>query len=672
MWVYRRKLGLLALVILGYPAIAHSQNLDRVQTWPRYYVRGEAAGAALAGSKGTWIGPGVSDPRVFHRLSKRTTFFAGFATGMEARRGIRLEVGYFHLFRARVNGQWIYTLPVVPGPHADMQTRFSSNIFFLNGYVHPLALMGVDWPIQPFVGGGAGAAFNAVDAWIRTNPAAGNPLRVFERGDRTQFAWNLAGGISVDAMRWIGFPLTLDITYRYIDLGRARGSVAPYDVGNIPREAFNYPVRAHVYSVGVRIPVGLPGGGNGFAFSPARNFMLPQMRNGGRHIAICDSVGPGFYLIPGTDTCLSVGGSVRFETAFMRSMRRTDDTTGMTARAQVSLDARTPTPYGLLQSYLRLEMNSSSGVFSGLPGTSLSTNVDRAFIRFGGLVFGRLPSMFDFYSNALNFSSIGGSDTVADQVSYAMDIGAGYTAGIGVESNSNRTSPNLTDYFFSRRPALVNLNAGQLLNRSPNVVAAARYDGTGLIAAAQVSAAAGEVRAVSPAAFSDSASQWGFAIQAGLRLRLPVFAASDSLWLQAAYAHGSLSYLGADRVPMSLGNLLLPQADGTIIQGKMTLTRGYALTAAFVHRWTPSVSQAVYGSIVNVNYPSLAQVAAIYDTRVLQAGTSLVWSPVSGFQLGGELLYSRVDPQGSVIGLNGLAKDYVSQVSLRLRALRQF
>jgi len=307
-----------------------------------------------------------------------------------------------------------------------------------------------------------------------------------------------------------------------------------------------------------------------------------------------------------------------------------------------------------------------------VPGNTVIANLDRAFIRFGGLVIGQLQSMYDFYTNKLNFSSIGGSDLLVQQISYAVDLGGAFVAGIGLESNAMRTRPGLTDYFFSRRPPTINLSAGTTIERSPNLVAALRYDGTGLISSAQVSAAIGEVRTTTGVAPNVTARATGFAVQAGVRLTLPFFAAQDSLWLQAAYSQGGMSYLGAERIPTSLGNMLLPQADATIVQGKMVLTRGYALTAAFVHLWTPTISQAVFGSIVSLDYPTLAQAAGIIDTKVLQAGSSLVWSPTPGFQLGGEIMYTRLDPRGRPLGLNGLRKDYVDQVSVRLRALREF
>ncbi|MEO2037096.1 MAG: porin, partial [Martelella sp.] len=34
------------------------------------------------------------------------------------------------------------------------------------------------------------------------------------------------------------------------------------------------------------------------------------------YVEICDAFGAGYFYIPGTDTCLSIGGYVRFETKF--------------------------------------------------------------------------------------------------------------------------------------------------------------------------------------------------------------------------------------------------------------------------------------------------------------------------------------------------------------------
>ncbi len=76
------------------------------------------------------------------------------------------------------------------------------------------------------------------------------------------------------------------------------------------------------------------------------------------YVKICDVFGSGFYYIPGTNTCLKVGGRVRFELAYFQSKNaflsrsaggnnfvsgKTNDTMGWRSRAYINLDARTQT-----------------------------------------------------------------------------------------------------------------------------------------------------------------------------------------------------------------------------------------------------------------------------------------------------------------------------------------
>ena len=39
-------------------------------------------------------------------------------------------------------------------------------------------------------------------------------------------------------------------------------------------------------------------------------------------------------------------------------------------------------------------------------------------------------------------------------------------------------------------------------------------------------------------------TEYGFAVQGGVKINLPFIAAGDVLWLQAAYAEGAINYLG--------------------------------------------------------------------------------------------------------------------------------
>ncbi|MBM0206895.1 porin, partial [Micromonospora sp. STR1s_5] len=129
--------------------------------------------------------------------------------------------------------------------------------------------------------------------------------------------------------------------------------------------------------------------------------------------------GAGFFYIPGTDTCLRVGGRARFEYQYTQQNSRNSSVSGYRGLGRLNIDARTATPYGTLRAFVRFEIASRSGGYlkSGTQermanaffGTGQDTqtqlqkyvDVDKAFIQFAGLTAGRAQSFFDFYAGDL-------------------------------------------------------------------------------------------------------------------------------------------------------------------------------------------------------------------------------------------------------------------------------
>jgi hypothetical protein len=69
--------------------------------------------------------------------------------------------------------------------------------------------------------------------------------------------------------------------------------------------------------------------------------------------------------------------------------------------------------------------------------------------------------------------------------------------------------------------------------------------------------------------------------------------------------------------------------------------------AAFKHYWLPTWSSGFYGSVMAVRYnsdvntPTLGNVVGIPNYKELRAGANLVWTPVTGFGIGAEFMYTR-------------------------------
>src|SRR5688572_22516525 len=93
---------------------------------------------------------------------------------------------------------------------------------------------------------------------------------------------------------------------------------------------------------------------------------LPVKAKAVEYVKVCSLHGAGFFYIPGTDTCIKIGGFVRTEWnhnaggSFAPTVNeaagyytRATDTLVNRTRGLVSFDVRSQTEYGTLRSYLR-------------------------------------------------------------------------------------------------------------------------------------------------------------------------------------------------------------------------------------------------------------------------------------------------------------------------------
>ena len=89
------------------------------------------------------------------------------------------------------------------------------------------------------------------------------------------------------------------------------------------------------------------------------------------YVRVCDVYGAGFFYIPGTETCLKIGGEFRHQIGASESLfgapdilnyhGMTDDRWNTTSRVRVVVDARSETEYGTLQGYARLQFDRADG-----------------------------------------------------------------------------------------------------------------------------------------------------------------------------------------------------------------------------------------------------------------------------------------------------------------------
>src|SRR5215212_7614965 len=192
------------------------------------------------------------------------------------------------------------------------------------------------------------------------------------------------------------------------------------------------------------------------------------------YVRVCSTYGSGFFYIPGsTDTCLRVGGRVRAEVRYFEPFTRADNALTLFARGRLQVDARTATAYGLLRTFVRMEMDAVGG--SG--GSAF--RIAQAFVQFGGLTAGRVVSFFSNpdlptqHFGTLRFDDAPDINTFA----YTFNFGNGFSASIAVEDGLARRNGDFSS-------AALGLAGGSVLTGGGALTGVAFNPATGLVTTA--------------------------------------------------------------------------------------------------------------------------------------------------------------------------------------------
>ena len=357
------------------------------------------------------------------------------------------------------------------------------------------------------------------------------------------------------------------------------------------------------------------------------------------YVRVCDAHGTGFFYIPGTETCLRIGGRVRVEARAFDSLRdggsawdaRSDISTGFRARGYMRFDSRTNTEYGLLRTYVETFITNDTGGTDGLA-------LDKAFIQFGGFTAGRAGSFYDFYTGA-NWGSVlnqGFADNGSINLfAYTAAFGNGFSATLSVEDGMDRragiaqlftgagTSVNGLQGSVQAFGAAATANNRYAGHKIPDLVANLRVDqGWG---SAQIMGALHHVYVNN----SSIDSKMGYAIGAGVRFNLPMISSGTQIGFQAAYSNGAANYAAA-------GNGTYRDAIVDATGTAMKLTKAWTVGAGISQAWTSTLSSGLTASYINYDHGYNVQ-----DLSELNIQGNLVWSPVSGLDIGAELEYSN-------------------------------
>ena len=180
--------------------------------------------------------------------------------------------------------------------------------------------------------------------------------------------------------------------------------------------------------------------------------------------------------------------------------------------------------------------------------------------------------------------------------------------------------------------------------------------------------------------------RWGFALMGGILADVPT-GEGDKAWANVVFADGAIAYTGLSQfgsfgtfsrfsggsVAAGWGldgvfaNQVGPGVSGLAGSG-IQLTKAWSLGLAYEHHWNGALRSSVFGVLTDVTYPGEAKtifcsspvgpvrtsggIAPSFgspvagcnpDFVVWGLGTRTVWNPIQNLDLGGEIMYSRID-----------------------------
>ncbi|MBZ9764621.1 porin [Mesorhizobium sp. CA8] len=178
------------------------------------------------------------------------------------------------------------------------------------------------------------------------------------------------------------------------------------------------------------------------------------------YVKICDVYGAGYFYIPGTETCLRIGGYVRydigvgdvgsFDGAKAFDHRDGDEQETFYKQARFTLKTWTgqETELGTLKTYTETRFNfgnhndygfrTGAGTFNYAHNKGVSLNF--AWIQLGGLRVGKDESAFDTFvgyaGNVIQDTIVPYGDFDTNVVQYYFDAGNGFSAVVSLEEGS--------------------------------------------------------------------------------------------------------------------------------------------------------------------------------------------------------------------------------------------
>ncbi len=409
------------------------------------------------------------------------------------------------------------------------------------------------------------------------------------------------------------------------------------------------------------------------AIAGAQAADLPVKAKAVQYVKICSLYGAGFYYIPGTDTCIKLGGYVQADANFnggnynqppwgspagvpnsgIDAQGRSGDMFTTRARSNFNIDTRTATEYGVVRTYWSSNFEFSSG--ATFAPSSGNMTLDYGFVQFAGFTFGKAVSGFQtpwgaYGANNNTSYFLGGYDnaTGITQVAYTWQFGNGISAQIGVEDSRNINRGTLIN---ASTAATAGITASTMLgsnftnsyggNAAPDIAGNIRIDQAAFTL--QFSGALHQNHALYYGANETTGhpdDKFGGAASVGLQLKNLPTGPGDKLSIDGTWSKGAVKYLISGVTGTATGNNMnftnfggadfgaSYQSVATVfaadavygLNGQLEQTTAWGFRGAYVHNWSPNWETSVFGSYTKIDYNTNA--TALICTAQLAAAAS--------------------------------------------------
>ena len=300
------------------------------------------------------------------------------------------------------------------------------------------------------------------------------------------------------------------------------------------------------------------------------------------YVRVCDAYGAGYFYIPGTETCLKIGGYIRYDMSFgeTNGLRRAVGEYGSAwdKRARFSLQVSTAsdTELGTLKTYAEVRFNYYN-FDKFTDGTEpKTTSLNFAWIQLGGLRIGKDESVYTTFAgyagNVINDGQVGYGPFDTTLISYTYAGGNGFSAIISLEDDRGGGEGYI-----------------------PDVVVGAKYEANGY-------------GITGVAAYDESASEW-----AG-KLRLDASAGAFSGFIMGGWGSGpsifkpwggdwalwgGASYKASDKIALNF-ELDYDQAKqfGAAANVVYTVVPGFAVTTEVNYQNTALAGKNIWGGTI--------------------------------------------------------------------------